>query len=119
MSSYEALLVVLVQCAVGVAGLLYIWGRVRALWSVLSAPDNVMPAQRYQEMDCPADLCRMLHLYLPLTRDLGDEFDLMDFYNLAQRAHLPCPFLVIRSLYEAERLQPLGNGIFRFSCSTS
>lgn len=67
----EVLLVIPVQGAVGVAGLLYIWSRLRALWSVLATPDNAMPRQWYQELGCPADIPHMLRLYHPLTSGCG------------------------------------------------
>ncbi len=65
--------------------------------------------------DCPTDIHLTLTLYQPLIEELEPEFDLADLYVLAKKYHLPHPHLSIRCLREAGKLQPLGDGIFRFT----
>lgn len=65
--------------------------------------------------DCPTDIHLTITLYQPLIDELEPEFDLADLYALARKYHLPHPHLSIRCLCDAGKLQPLGDGIFRFS----
>jgi hypothetical protein len=65
--------------------------------------------------DCPMDLHLTVARYLPLIEELEPEFDLADLYVLAKRYHLPHPHLSIRCLLDAGKLQPLGDGIFRYA----
>ena len=64
--------------------------------------------------DCPSDINLAVQMYLPLVEELDPEFELADLYALARKYHLPHPHLSIRCLQEAGKLQPLGDGIFRF-----
>jgi len=65
--------------------------------------------------DCPSDLHLTLTLYQPLIDELEPEFELAELYALARKYHLPHPHLSIRCLRDAGKLEPLGDGIFRFS----
>jgi hypothetical protein len=65
--------------------------------------------------DSPMDLDLTVARYLPLIEELEPEFDLADLYVLAKRYHLPHPHLSIRCLLDGGKLQPLGDGIFRFA----
>lgn len=64
--------------------------------------------------DCPSDINLAVQMYLPLVEELDPEFDLADLYALARKYHLPHPHLSIRLLQEVGKLQPLGDGVFRF-----
>ncbi len=63
---------------------------------------------------CPNDIELALELYRPLIEELPSEFELSDLYELARKYHLPHPHLSIRCLLDAGRLQPLGEGMFRY-----
>lgn len=63
----------------------------------------------------PLDLERTVERYLPLIEELDAEFVLADLYVLAKKYHLPHVHLSIRTMVEAGRLEPLGEGVFRFS----
>ena len=65
--------------------------------------------------ECPTDLDLTVSRYLPLIEELEPEFDLADLYVLAKKYHLPHPHLSIRCLVDSGKLQPLGDGIFRYS----
>ncbi len=63
----------------------------------------------------PLNLERTVERYLPLVEELDAEFVLADLYVLARKYHLPHVHLSIRTMVEAGRLEPLGEGVFRFS----
>ena len=63
----------------------------------------------------PLDLERTVERYLPLVEELDAEFVLADLYVLARKYHLPHVHLSIRTLVEAGRLEPMGDGVFRFT----
>ena len=63
---------------------------------------------------CPNDIEQALKLYQPLIGELSPEFELSELYELARKYHLPHPHLSIRCLLDAGRLQPLGEGMFRY-----
>jgi hypothetical protein len=65
--------------------------------------------------ECPTDLTLTISRYQPLIEELDPEFDLADLYVLAKKYHLPHPHLSIRCLIESGKLQPLGDGIFRYA----
>lgn len=65
--------------------------------------------------DCPMDLDLTVARYQLLIDELEPEFDLADLYVLARKYHLPHPHLSIRCLLDAGKLQPLGDGIFRYA----
>ena len=52
------------------------------------------------------------HLYKALTADLGETFDLVTLYDLAQKDQLPHPHLTLRTLRESGLLIPAGDGKF-------
>ncbi len=64
--------------------------------------------------DCPNDLALTVSRYQPLIEELDPEFALADLYALAKKYHLPHPHLSIRCLVDGGKLQPLGDGMFRF-----
>ena len=63
----------------------------------------------------PLNLERTVERYLPLVEELDAEFVLADLYVLARKYHLPHVHLSIRTLVETGRLEPLGEGVFRFT----
>ena len=64
--------------------------------------------------DCPNDLEIAIRLYQPLIEELPPEFELAELYVMARKYHLPHPHLSIRCLCNAGKLEPLGEGRFRF-----
>ena len=58
------------------------------------------------------DLESTAKLYHSLTVDLGDRFELIKLYQLAQKDKLPHPHLTLRTLREAGILIPDGEGTF-------
>lgn len=72
-------------------------------------------AERPTRPDCPSDINLTVQVYKPLIEELDPEFDLAELYALARKYHLPHPHLSIRCLRDAGKLQPLGDGVFRFS----
>ena len=106
----------------GLATLSLIISQLHKLVALLDRPPKVIvevvAEERPQETagpDCPMDIDLTVARYLPLIEELEPEFDLSDLYVLAKKYHLPHPHLSIRCLLEAGRLQPLGDGIFRYA----
>nr|WP_320011149.1 OadG family protein [uncultured Desulfobulbus sp.] len=64
--------------------------------------------------DSPTDITISITRFQPLIDELDPEFELAELYILAKKYHVPHPHLSIRSLIESGKLQPLGDGIFRF-----
>lgn len=64
--------------------------------------------------DCPNDIALAEKLFQPLIEELPPEFALGDLYEMANKYHLPHPHLSIRCLINEGRLQPLGEGMFRY-----
>lgn len=64
--------------------------------------------------DCPNDIEIAIRLYQPLIEELPSEFELAELYVLAGKYHLPHPHLSIRCLCSSGKLEPLGEGRFRF-----
>ncbi|WP_448871153.1 hypothetical protein [Desulfobulbus propionicus] len=64
--------------------------------------------------ECPTDLTITITRFQPLIEELDPDFDLAELYVLAKKYHLPHPHLSIRCLIESGKLQPLGDGIFRY-----
>ena len=80
--------------------------------TVTVAPPEPPAAARPED---PLDLERTVERYLPLIEELDAEFVLADLYVLARKYHLPHVHLSIRTLVETGRLEPLGEGVFRFT----
>ena len=79
-----------------------------------SAPITTQPAIQAPEQ-CPADLGAAAELYQPLISELGEPFQLADLYALANRYQFPHPHITIRCFREAAKLEPMGNGQFRWN----
>jgi hypothetical protein len=106
----------------GLATLSFIISQLHKLIGLLDRPPKVIvevveeeKPQESPRPDCPMDLDLTISRLLPLIQELEPEFDLADLYVLAKRYHLPHPHLSIRCLQDAGKLQPLGDGIFRYS----
>lgn len=106
----------------GLATLAFLISQLHKLIALLDRPAKVIvevvaeeEPQVPQRPECPMDLDLTVARYLPLIEELEPEFDLAELYALAKRYHLPHPHLSIRCLQDAGKLQPLGNGIFRYS----
>lgn len=74
-----------------------------------------------KEDDLPADTVPDLlkvdinglgELSRPYADKLGDSFQLRELYDIFQKNSLPHPHLTIRSLREAGKIVPLGDGMF-------
>lgn len=63
----------------------------------------------------PLDLEQTVERYRSLIEELDAEFMLADLYVLAKKYRLPHSHLSIRTLVESDRLESLGDGIFRFT----
>ena len=63
---------------------------------------------------CPNDIEHALSAFQPLIGELPSEFELSELYELARKYHLPHPHLSIRCLLDSGRMQPLGEGVFRY-----
>jgi hypothetical protein len=106
----------------GLATLSVIISQLHKLVGLLDRPPKVIVEVAVEEEppapplpDSPMDLDLTVARYLPLIEELEPEFDLADLYVLAKRYHLPHPHLSIRCLLDAGKLQPLGDGIFRYA----
>ena len=58
------------------------------------------------------DINGLGELSRPYADKLGDSFQLMELYDIFQKNSLPHPHLTIRSLREAGKIVPLGDGMF-------
>jgi hypothetical protein len=105
----------------GLATLSLIISQLHKLVALLDRPPKVVVEVIEEEPqgpplpECPTDLDLTISRYLPLIEELEPEFDLADLYVLAKKYHLPHPHLSIRCLLDSGKLQPLGDGIFRYS----
>jgi hypothetical protein len=59
-----------------------------------------------------SDLEATARMYKPLTKDLGDTFQLAQLYRLFEKEGLPHPHLTIRALRATKYLQRSGEGLF-------
>ena len=80
----------------------------------ISDSTTAQPAIQAPEQ-CPADLDAVMELYQPLISELGEPFQLADLYALANRYQFPHPHITIRCFREAAKLEPMGDGEFRWS----
>lgn len=110
----------------GLATLSLVISQLHKLVALLDRPPKVIvdvvveeEPQAPPRPECPMALEPTVARYLPLIEELEPEFDLADLYALAKRYHLPHPHLSIRCLQDAGKLQPLGDGIFRYSDNSS
>jgi len=106
----------------GLATLAFLISQLHKLTDLLDRPPKVTVTVAPPEKpvvppppEDPLDLERTVERYLPLIEELDAEFVLADLYVLAKRYHLPHVHLSIRTMVEAGRLEPLGEGVFRFS----
>jgi hypothetical protein len=106
----------------GLATLSLIISQLHKLVALLDRPPKVVvevvadeEPQAPPPPECPLGLDLTVSRYLPLIEELEPEFDLADLYVLAKKYHLPHPHLSIRCLVDSGKLQPLGDGIFRYS----
>jgi hypothetical protein len=106
----------------GLATLAFLISQLHKLTDLLDRPPKVTVTVAPPEKpvvppppEDPLDLERTVERYLPLIEELDAEFVLADLYVLAKKYHLPHVHLSIRTMVEAGRLEPLGEGVFRFS----
>ena len=106
----------------GLATLAFLISQLHKLTDLLDRPPKVTVTVAPPEKpvvppppEDPLDLERTMERYLPLIEELDAEFVLADLYVLAKKYHLPHVHLSIRTMVEAGRLEPLGEGVFRFS----
>ena len=106
----------------GLAMLAFLISQLHKLTDLLDRPPKVTVTVAPPEKpvvppppEDPLDLERTVERYLPLIEELDAEFVLADLYVLAKKYHLPHVHLSIRTMVEAGRLEPLGEGVFRFS----
>ena len=106
----------------GLATLAFLISQLHKLTDLLDRPPRVTVTVAPPEKpvvpptpEDPLDLERTVERYLPLIEELDAEFVLADLYVLAKKYHLPHVHLSIRTLVEAGRLEPLGEGVFRFT----
>jgi len=64
------------------------------------------------DFDILNDLETAARLYMPLTADLGERFNLADLYRAFENEKLPHPHLTIRALRAEEYLVDHGEGVF-------
>ena len=106
----------------GLATLAFLISQLHKLTDLLDRPPRVTVTVAPPEKpvvppppEDPLDLERTVERYLPLIEELDAEFVLADLYVLAKKYHLPHVHLSIRTLVETGRLEPLGEGVFRFT----
>ena len=106
----------------GLATLAFLISQLHKLTDLLDRPPRVTVTVAPPEKpvvppppEDPLDLERTVERYLPLIEELDAEFVLADLYVLARKYHLPHVHLSIRTLVETGRLEPLGEGVFRFT----
>lgn len=58
------------------------------------------------------DLASAAKIYMPLSAELGDTFELTKLYQIFEKANLPHPHITIRALRDAGYLTPTGEGSF-------
>ncbi len=105
----------------GLATLSFIISQLQKLVALLdrppkSAQEVVVEAPKviWTPPDCPNDIEIAIRLYQPLIEELPSEFELAELYVLAGKYPLPHPHLSIRCLCSSGKLEPLGEGRFRF-----
>ena len=64
---------------------------------------------------CPADIHEAAKLYMPLTKELGESFELADLYRVFTEKDLPHPHITIKNFREAGVLIPVKDGVFSWS----
>ncbi len=106
----------------GLATLAFLISQLHKLTDLLDRPPKVTVTVAPPEKpvvppppEDPLDLERTVERYLPLIEELDAEFVLAELYVLDKKYHLPHVHLSIRTMVEAGRLEPLGEGVFRFS----
>lgn len=106
----------------GLSALSFVISQLHKLVALLDRPPKaaaeVVVAEKPEvkaRPDCPSDIQLAVTIYQPLISELDPEFELAELYTLARKYHLPHPHLSIRCLRDAGKLEPLGDGVFRFS----
>jgi len=84
--------------------------KIIGLFEKKKAPPQV--SLQSAEVNILTDLEATARMYRPLTKDLGDTFQLAQLYRIFEKEGLPHPHLTIRALRAAKYLQRSGEGVF-------
>jgi hypothetical protein len=109
--------------AMAVTGTLIVMSGLTALAFIISQLHKVIglfekrkgPAHgalQTSEVNILSDLEATARMYKPLTKELGDTFQLTQLYRIFEKERLPHPHLTIRALRAAKHLQRSGEGLF-------